>query len=85
MIQRRDSITITADLTSNLVPNNDSTYDLGTTGKNWRFGYIEQIVGQSVTTTGNISGSSTSTGSFGRVGVVVMLTLVEEFLNKEHR
>ena len=60
-----DSITITADLTSNLVPNNDSTYDLGTTAKNWRFGYIEQIVGQSVTTTGNVSGSSTSTGSFG--------------------
>tara|TARA_R100000027_G_scaffold55323_1_gene44476 strand:+ start:33 stop:500 length:468 start_codon:yes stop_codon:yes gene_type:complete len=60
-----DSITITADLTSNLTPNTDSTYDLGSTAKNWRFGYIEQIVGQSVTTTGNVSGSSTSTGSFG--------------------
>ena len=60
-----DSITITADLTSNLVPNNDSTYDLGTSTKNWRFGYIEQIVGDSVTTTGNVSGSATSTGSFG--------------------
>ena len=60
-----DSITITADLTSNLVPNNDSTYDLGTSTKNWRFGYIEQIVGQSVVTSGNVSGSATSTGSFG--------------------
>ena len=60
-----DSITITADLTSNLVPNNDSTYDLGTSVKNWRFGYIEQIVGQSIVTSGNVSGSATSTGSFG--------------------
>ena len=60
-----DSITITADLTSNLIPNTDSTYDLGSSTKNWRFGYIEQIVGDSVTTTGNVSGSSTSTGSFG--------------------
>ena len=60
-----DSITITADLTSNLTPNTDSTYDLGSTAKNWRFGYIEQIVGQTVTTSGNVSGSSTSTGSFG--------------------
>ena len=35
-----DSITITADLTSNLVPNADNTYDLGTSAKNWRYGYI---------------------------------------------
>jgi len=60
-----DSITIDADLTSNIIPNADSTYDLGTSVKNWRFGYIEQIVGQSVVTSGNVSGSATSTGSFG--------------------
>jgi hypothetical protein len=60
-----DSITIDADLTSNVIPNVDSTYDLGTSVKNWRFGYIEQIVGQSVVTSGNVSGSATSTGSFG--------------------
>ena len=60
-----DSITITADLTSNLVPNADNTYDLGTSAKNWRYGYIEQFVGETVTTSGNVSGSSTSTGSFG--------------------
>jgi hypothetical protein len=60
-----DSITIDADLTSNIIPNVDSTYDLGTSVKNWRFGYIEQIVGQSVVTSGNVSGSATSTGSFG--------------------
>tara|TARA_R100001377_G_scaffold23675_2_gene12789 strand:- start:321 stop:983 length:663 start_codon:yes stop_codon:yes gene_type:complete len=69
-----DSITIGADLTSNIIPNTDSTYDLGTSVKNWRVGYIEQLVGESVTTTGNIvssagniSGSFTSTGSFGRI------------------
>ena len=62
-----DSISIAADLTSNLTPNADSTFDLGTTSKNWRVGYIEQIVGETITTTGNISGSSTSTGSFGRL------------------
>ena len=62
-----DSITITADLTSNLRPNTDSTFDLGSTSKNWRFGYIEQLVGESVTTSGNVSGSITSTGSFGRI------------------
>ena len=62
-----DSITINADLTSNLRPNTDSTYDLGSTSKNWRVGYIEQIVGESVTTSGNVSGSITSTGSFGRI------------------
>jgi len=62
-----DSITITADLTSNLTPNLDSTFDLGTSAKNWRFGYIEQIVGESVTTSGNVSGSVSSTGSFGRL------------------
>jgi len=60
-----DSITIDADLTSHIIPNADSTYDLGTSVKNWRFGYIEQIVGQSVVTSGNVSGSATSTGSFG--------------------
>ena len=62
-----DSITIDADLTSNIIPNADSTYDLGTSVKNWRFGYIEQLVGESLITSGNVSGSFTSTGSFGRV------------------
>ena len=62
-----DSITITADLTSNLIPNTDNTYDLGTSTKNWRYGYIEQVIGDSVTTSGNVSGSATSTGSFGQL------------------
>ena len=38
-----DSLTIAADLTSNLVPNVDSTYDIGSSAKNWKVGHIEQI------------------------------------------
>ena len=57
-----DSITITSDLTSNLTPNADSTYDIGTTTKYWRNAYVDTL-----TTTGNVSGSSVSTGSFGRI------------------
>jgi hypothetical protein len=60
-----DSITISSDLTSNLIPNTDSTYDIGSTTKNWKFGHIEQVSATHVTASGNISGSSTSTGSFG--------------------
>ena len=52
-------------MTSNINPNTTNTYDLGNSAKTWRIGYINQIVGTTVTTTGNISGSSTSTGSFG--------------------
>jgi hypothetical protein len=62
-----DSITIAADLTSNLTPNSDSTFDLGNSAKNWRLGYIEQLVGESVTLTGNVTSSASSTGSFGRI------------------
>ena len=61
-----DSITITADLTSNLTPNAGSTYDLGNISKTWRKGYIEELYPTTITVTGNVSGSSTSTGSFGR-------------------
>ena len=62
-----DSITINADLTSNLIPNADSTFDIGSTSKFWRNAYID-----SITTTGNVSGSITSTGSFGNVNVSEM-------------
>ena len=62
-----DSITITADLTSNLTPNAGSTYDLGNISKTWRKGYIEQLFPTTITATGNISSSAASTGSFGRV------------------
>ena len=44
-----DSISISADLTSNLIPNADNTYDLGSSAKQWKdlyingIGYIDQL------------------------------------------
>ena len=38
-----DSITVSADFTSNLVPNADETYDLGSSGQQWRDLYIQRI------------------------------------------
>ncbi len=78
-----DSITITADFTSNLIPNVDNTFDLGSSVKNWRVGYIEQIVGETVTTTGNISGSATSTGSFGRSEITDNISIGGDILLDE--
>ena len=48
----------------NVVPDTDSADDLGSTSKYWRNAYID-----SVTTAGNVSGSSISTGSFGYLNV----------------
>ena len=62
-----DDISIGGEFTSHLIPNADSTFDLGSSAKNWRFGYIEQVSATHVTASGHITGSSTSTGSFGRV------------------
>jgi hypothetical protein len=53
-----DSISITADLTSNLTPNADVTYDLGTTAKQWKDLYVGRaLVGQ----TGSLHISSSFT------------------------
>jgi len=46
----------------NVVPNSDSADDLGSTSKYWRNAYIDSVI-----TTGNVSGSVSSTGSFGKV------------------
>ena len=67
-----DSLTISSDLSSSIIPDIDGTFDLGTTAKNWKFGYIEQVTSTHVTASGNISGSATSTGSFGRVETSVI-------------
>ena len=45
-------------------PVSDSDVDLGQTGARWKDAYIDTI-----TTTGNVSGSSSSTGSFGHVHI----------------
>ena len=58
-----DSLTISADLTSNLIPNADSTFNLGSPTKNWKEGYIEELSSTNITASGDISGSGISTGS----------------------
>ena len=60
-----DSISITADLTSNINPNTTTTYDLGNAAKVWRYGYIQHLVSTSLTATAIVSSSAASTGSFG--------------------
>ena len=52
-----DSLTISADLTSNLVPNADSTFDIGSSTKNWKVGYIEKLELTNITASNNISAS----------------------------
>jgi len=70
-----DSLVITADLSSSIIPNADSTYNIGSTTKNWKHGYIEELSSTHITAsgnvevTGNISGSVFTTGSFGYVKI----------------
>jgi hypothetical protein len=45
-----DTVTITADVASNIIPSADSTYTLGDTSNYWSHGYIDAI-----TTTGNVT------------------------------
>jgi len=55
-----DTLTITADVASNVIPSADSTYTLGDSSNYWSHGYID-----AVTTTGDISvgGNLTVTGN----------------------
>ena len=64
-----DSLTISADLTSNLIPNADSTFNLGSPTKNWKEGYIEELSSTNITASGDISGSGISTGSLAHLHV----------------
>lgn len=41
--QETDSVTVAADFESNLVPNGDNLYDLGSSTKNWRTIYVDTI------------------------------------------
>lgn len=38
-----DTVTVQADFTSNLVPDTDQTYDLGTSAKQWRTIHVDQV------------------------------------------
>ena len=70
-----DAVTITADFTSNLNPNLTSTYDLGNAAKSWQKGYIEELYPTTITATGNVSSSATSTGSFGTLETSDVITV----------
>ena len=58
-----DSLTIAADLTSNLVPNADSTFNIGSTAKNWKIGHIEQVSSTNITASFDISSSGNIFGT----------------------
>jgi len=64
-----DSVSFGAEISSSLIPDADSTYDIGSSSKNWRFGYIEQLSSTHITASGNFTGSSASSGSFGYLTV----------------
>ena len=64
-----DNIIFGAEVSSSILPDADSTYDFGSSTKYWKDAYID-----SVTATGNVSSSVSSTGSFGRVEIAGALT-----------
>jgi len=59
-----DSITITADLTSDIIPNAGSTYDIGAAGKTWQNVYADGFTGNLTgNVTGDVTGNITSSGA----------------------
>ena len=68
-----DSIAITADLSSSLIPNADITYDLGSPSRRYQFGYLESISTTNVTASGDLSVEST-----GSIGKLVAGDITEE-------
>ena len=52
-----DSLVITVDLSSSLIPDADSTYNIGSTTKNWKYGYIEELASTNITASNNIGES----------------------------
>ena len=58
-----DSLTINADLTSNLIPDTDSTFNIGSITKNWKIGHIEQVSSTNITASSDISSSGNIFGT----------------------
>ena len=52
-----------ADSPSNLIPNVDSTFNIGSTAKNWKIGHIEQISSINITSSADISSSGNIFGT----------------------
>jgi hypothetical protein len=54
-----DSVSISADLTSNLIPNEDNTYDLGSKAQAWRTLHVHNISASgAITASGDITSSA---------------------------
>jgi hypothetical protein len=49
-----DSINLNAEINSNIIPDADNTYNLGSSSKNWRFGHIEELSATNVTASGDL-------------------------------
>ena len=60
-----DSINITADLTSNLIPNANNTYDLGSSSKKWRNLYIDGTANIGTVTADGLSLGDNDKATFG--------------------
>ena len=66
-----DSVTIAADFTSNLIPNANVTYDLGSTSKKWRDGFMASLVvsssasGSTAITSNNITNGYPTSNPWG--------------------
>jgi hypothetical protein len=56
-----DSITLNADITSNIIPDTTDTYDLGSTGQKWR--NLELAGDANIAGDANVAGSITSTAT----------------------
>lgn len=65
-----DSITLNADITSNIVPDVTNTYDLGTTGKNWK----DLFIANDITVGNNIVALQVATLSDVTVGADLSVT-----------
>ena len=65
-----DSVSFSAEINSDFVPDADSTYDIGSSAKNWKYGYIEELSVTNVTASGHISGSLTTTASIAALKVI---------------
>ena len=67
-----DSVTVAADFTSNLIPNANVTYDLGSTTKKWRDGFMASLVvsssvsGSTAITTNNITNGYPTSNPWGQ-------------------
>ena len=52
-----DNVVFNADVNSNVIPNTDATYDLGSTSQNWNVAYVQTLDSNTETITVDVTGS----------------------------